>query len=401
MGSFNLSQVVNPSSLPVNILQVNNIVSNSLFGAEKCITPNYPRDNRVNPWFIGPSSRFKQFGSIERGRNNELFLVTRVGGGHGISGGELYWSVSYDEGMSWSAPTKFTQDTVTDANAEDLRDVTLTYDNLIDKYFLIYVHQYGIVDEVDYSRRTGDLKVWIGDEPFANMVDVSPSIIKTDGAVGNTIFSALTQTFHKLVRIGSYLYLPVYGNDVAGGELNKALIKFSYNDSLPFDTQWCYWETIKRFDNEISLNETTLFVTYQDNGSPRMNLLSRAGDMGYLTYSDDMGTTWSELSSIGIDVAGGPQVFQIGDIYMLVAREQKLLDGNAATIFAMFSIDGVNWKHRIELGNQGTSYASMAHMDSGKLIVCYSKEFNHTGIQCIRSVVNLPKYEDLVTTHNL
>lgn len=394
MGTFNLSQIVNPESAPVQTRVINNIVSNTLFGPEKCITPNYPRTD-ANTWYIGSSFRYKQFGAIEKGRNNELFVVTRAGNGHAIAGGNLYWSVSSDEGLTWASATKFTQDTVTDATSEALLDVTLTYDNLIDKYFLIYTHVYGIVGD-DHSNVNSELKVWIGDEPFVNMVDVSPSVIKTNGAVGNKIFQLRTQGFHKLVRIGTSLYLPVYGKDTLEEIYHSALIKFNYNDTLPFNTGYCSWDTVKIFDSfEQGSNETTLYITYQSDGKPRLNMLTRTGDLGYLSYSDDIGANWTNYTSIGIDIAGGPQVFQIGDIYMLVAREQKL---GAATIFAMFSVDGSNWKHRVELGNQGTGYPSIAHMESGKLLICYSKEYSHTGIECIRSINNLPKYEDLVTT---
>ena len=145
---------------------------------------------------------------------------------------------------------------------------------------------------------------------------------------------------------------------------------------------------MKKFDyNGLGLNEVAFFFTYQENGKHRFNLLARSNnDMGYLCYSDDGGTVWSDWSEIGFDIAGGPQVWNINDLYVLCAREQNL----AITSYLMFSRDGKNWSNRILLGNAATSYATMAELRSGKIIVMYSKEFSNIGTQNIREFRSLP-----------
>lgn len=390
MENFVLSQITNKV---LNTFNIDKSVQNPYnFGAEENLTPNVPANVAANPWYLGSQFRHKGFGSICVGKDNVGYLVTRVTNAHGWDNGNLYWSKTEDEGLTWSAPTKFLQDTA--GNGEDLRDVNLYYNPLIEKYFLIYTHQYGIVNKTDYSNITLSLKVWIGDEPFVNMIDVSPGVIPLDG---ETIAGYnMIQTFEELHMLGSRFFLPAYYVEYVNGGRNHGtiLLEFDFNDTLPLSTgvTYCQWKTVKKWELTGD-NETTMYVTYQENGKPRVNLLSRRGDMGYLTYSDDGFVSWSEKEAINIEIAGGPRVFEINGGYMLVAREQKLDDifgETLCTIFTMFSEDGTIWEKRRMLSDTSSGYASVAKFKSGKTLLCYSKEFNHTGIQCVRQIFRLP-----------
>lgn len=426
MGTFNLTEVVNTTPIPVKEQSAGVKFNVGMFGKEINLTPDYPHDS-TNPWWFNQNGnnpwnlRNKGFGSICCGRNNELFLVTRVSAGHGYGGGQLYWSVSYDEGETWSNPQAITLDSPTDAS-EDLRDVYLCYDDMTDLYYLIYTHQYNIKTSSsgqysNYNYIWGELKVWYGYEPFGLnstvMYDISPNYLNEHGTLSSPKqpFNRLTQTFSPLVRLGNCLFLPVYGTDYSSGVTNpndepkstnpmhSSLLRIipnsnSLNDpAVPVANSW---KIIKKWDDEYDSgsNETALYFTYDSTAdSTRFNMLSRKGDMGWLTYSDDCGQTWSQKAEIGFDIAGGPRVFYINGTYMLVAREQKLKDdtnySEFASTFAVFSKDGVTWSNRTFINHTPTAYASIAVMKSGKMLMCVSKESN-TGIQVIQTINSLP-----------
>lgn len=352
------------------------------FGAEINIFPNEPT-NSSNPFYIGSSYRHKQFGAGCVGKNNVIYFVTRVAGGHGVSGGNLYWSKSEDEGDSWSPLMIFSQDQVGDASAEDLRDCTLYYDDLLEKYFLIYVHQYGIVNH-DYSNITGQLKVFMGDTPFEKeMIDISPGKVPLDD---NEDLPSI-QSFETFHRVGNKLFLPCY-KWKKSKEYYTSILEFVFNDSMPttYGVQFMKWKTIKDWDN-IGDSEMTMYLTSLPNGAHRINTISRRSgvdDMGYLSFSDDGGVTWTEKESIGFQVAGGPRVFDINGKYMLVAREQTI--PSQSNIYALFSVDGKNWGNRIIIGNTGSGYPSIVTCKSGKILLFYGKEYSHTGVETYREV---------------
>lgn len=136
---FTLSSCVKEDIITDNQVE-NQVTFACSFGPEINIFPNIP-NNSSNPFYLGTSYRHKNFGAACKGKDNVLYFVTRVANGHGISGGELYWSKSVDEGQSWTPLQLFSLDKVEDSKCEDLRDCTLYYDNLIEKYFLIYTHR--------------------------------------------------------------------------------------------------------------------------------------------------------------------------------------------------------------------------------------------------------------------
>lgn len=383
---FTLSSCVKEDIITDNQVE-NQVTFACSFGPEINIFPNIP-NNSSNPFYLGTSYRHKNFGAACKGKDNVLYFVTRVANGHGISGGELYWSKSVDEGQSWTPLQLFSLDKVEDSKCEDLRDCTLYYDNLIEKYFLIYTHQYGIVSN-DYKKVTGQLKVFICDVPFEGvMYDISPHVISLD----DSLDCPSIQTFETFHRVGSYLYLPCYKWRLTetGAVLNSSLLKFTFNDSLPFQQaiQYMNWSTVKDWEVDGD-TESTMYITQLPNGLHRMNIISRRSeidDFGYYTFSDDNGRNWSEKVSIGFQVAGGPRVYEIsGAGYMLVAREQYF-GGASSMCFAAFSNDGINWGGKRIISDAGSCYSSLVSCDSGKLLLFYGKESGHTACQYFREV---------------
>lgn len=386
MSNFSLVEVANSKPLKVN---TGAATSPFYFGAVKNLYPNVP-SNSSNPNYLGKKLRHKQFGGGCVGKNNVGYFITRVSNGHGAKGGNLYWSKTFDEGLTWTPLQLFEYDKCTDATTEDLRDCNIYYDELIEKYFLIYVHCYNI-DE-DYVNCDTRFKVLISDdEPFeGTWYDISPGVIPLDGQTSPDY--NYMQNFEVFHRVGSKLLLPVYswGAYVDRPIYGAGLLSLNFNDGLPLSTaissmSWgTVFEGAKDFDNE-----TTFYTSYKEDGAIRLNLLSRGGnDLGYLRYSDDGGTTWSEKASIGFDIAGGPRVFEINGGYMLVAREQKI--SGIRTIFAIFSSDGETWENRTKVDDAGTAYASLLKFESGKTLLLYGLEYSHLGIQVSRQVFNLP-----------
>ena len=352
------------------------------FGPEVNIFPNSPSDSS-NPFYLGKKKRHKQFGSGCIGNDNVIYFVTRVANGHGVSGGNIYWSKSVDEGATWEPLRLFEQDVVNDASTEDLRDCNIYYDAVTEKYFLIYTHLYGIVNN-NYSNVTGQLKVFIGDRPFeSEMIDISPGIVPFDN--GATVPSM--QTFESFHRVGSNLYLPCYKWS-SGGDEKTSIIKFTFNDVLPLTNavQNMQWNTVKDWDI-FGDTEITMFLSYLEDGTHQLNVISRRSeidDMGYYTYSVDGGNTWAEKEPLGFQVSGGPRVFEINGEYMLIAREQYI--SNQMTVYAMFSKDGKHWGGRKIVSDCGTGYASLIKCRSGKNLLFYGKENGHLGIQVYREV---------------
>jgi len=363
-------------------------------GNEYNLTPNYPTNAEQNPWWFGESIKHKGFGSVCTGRNNELWLVTRVGNSHGTGGGNLYWSVSYDEGNTWQGPTKLTIDEAADGS-EDLRDATIYYDVLSDRYYLIYSHQYGIEKDskgryTDYSKISSDFKVFVGYEPFETMYDISPGKALGDDSPFDC---ERGQNFSRLVRVGEWLYLPFYGvnwqdkENKIKGQAATALFRLVVNDHDPLSaTYYAYeWKKVKVWEPDGD-NETAFYVTYKDNGTQRFNMISRRGATGdgYYYYSDDGGKNWSEKKALGFLIAGGPTIYNFASGWLLMSREQSL--SNRSNVLLRYSRDGIDWESPIMISDGPSGYCSFATLKSGKNVICYSKESANIGIQAIREL---------------
>ncbi len=381
-------------------------------GNEYNLTPNYPTNVELNPWWFSEGIKHKGFGSICVGRNNELWMITRVSNSHGTGGGNLYWSVSHDEGNTWAAPTKFALDNADTGvdpeypgkgGPEDLRDAFISYDVLSDRYYLTYVHQYGIKADAngrytDYSLRSGDFKCFVGYEPFVNMYDIS---MQQDGfpdsphALGDKApGNRLQQCFGPLVRVGNYLYLAFYyGNwedeqHTTIQNTDVALYRLVVNDHDPLSvTYWAYsWENVKTWEEFNDDNEAAFYVTYKTDGSQRFNIVSRRGasGKGYYYYSDDGGNNWSEKRELGFLVAGGPTVYNFDGGWLLLSREQGL--SNHSNVLLRYSRDGNIWDKPMMVSDCPSGYCSFATLKSGKNVICYSKESGNIGIQAIREL---------------
>lgn len=415
---FSITEISNKTSLLVNG-KGGSISSPEFFGREKNVTPNYPTNETDNAWWFNESIKHKAFGSICVGRNNELWLVTRVSNSHGTGGGDLYWSVSYDEGNTWATPTKFVLDTATGegsgfdpehpgrGSSEDLRDATIQYDVLSDRYYLIYTHQYSIKKNgnnryTDYSAVDGKFKCYVGYEPFVTMYDISmeqANFPDSPHALGDIAPGDCgQQQFGGFVRIGEYLYLPFYywsfedEQHTTHKKSDIALYRLIVNDHDPLSqTYYAYqWESVKVWEDFNGDNEVSFYISYNNDGTQRFNMLIRAeDDKGYHTYSDDGGITWSAKTAIGFDTAGGPTVYHLKNGFILFSREQSLRVGSStANVQARYSADGQIWEQPVMISDCSSGYVTLASLESGKTLICYSKESGNIGIQSIREFRN-------------
>ena len=201
------------------------------------------------------------------------------------------------------------------------------------------------------------------------------------------MYTELNQTFSRLVPLGAYFYLPFYGTS-DGVNFGAGVLRFIRGPvGLPTS------EVIKKWDEDGS-SEVTFFTTLAGEGIIRFNVLFRGGgenntgDNAMISYSDDYGETWSEKEDLGFNAAGGPQVFDLDGIYMLVARDQDQSVINYT--YAMFSTDGETWGNRILLSSLGVSYASIAQLANGRTLLFYSKELNKS-IICMREMYRIPQ----------
>lgn len=308
------------------------------------------------------------FGSISTGKNGEVFLLYRSGFHHGVDsqniGGDIMIS-EYDEpNDKWSDPQLLI---AADTN-RDLRDITLTFDEITNLYYLVYADA-----DINYGT-DHKLVILRGSDPYNLTEDVSPA---------TPPFDEVNQTFHHIIRNGSYMYLPIYGRSATMTDYAVAILRAGGNGQT--------WTTLTVLE-ENAHNEMGMYFTINpETKTQRMNLIIR-GSEGYHRYSDDYGVTWSEPKSISFNADGGPQVFDMNGYYMLVARDQR--KGNEHNyIYAAYSLDGVEWHGRERIGDVGPSYASVATTPSGKMLICYFEEWGYDSRIMIREVKRKNVYE--------
>jgi len=341
--------------------------------------------------FTIPDNRtHRSFGSVCVGRNDELYICFRAGYAHGILnvdpssplapyngiGGDLYWSVSYDYGKSWATPTLFIQA----GEDRDLRDVIIWYDDIFDQYFVMYAD-----DDIVYTESRPDgyvigventFHILCGKNIFDNMSDLNISSALP--------FSGLNQTFCEPFRYGSYTYVGLYGRD--GSDISVTFDIAVMRATV--GSQGSNWNTVKKWSDHDGLNEITLFSGYDETSKKlRLYALARKGDEGFITYTEDNGSTWSQKTGVGFDCAGGPKVYMIDGTLMLVAREQNA----GMNVFAIFSNDnGATWSNRMEIANCGPGYSSLARFKNGRALLFYSKEYTTTGHIYMRELYKMP-----------
>lgn len=401
--SFTLAEITNKTVATRPETGLHGLNANGspyLFGAERNISYgwNWLGDTETEIWNNRNMSHYA-FGSVCVGRNQELYYVFRKGFDHGVSvdpespyyqiGGDLYYTVSYDFGETWADPVMFLEHTT----GRDLRDVTLSYYDDHDMYVLIYEDC-----SIDYSEHSGVLHIMstpnlARPRSSHHILDPFPITNMSDWTLPTSnMFAELNQTFSRLIPLGSYFFLPFYGTD-DGTNFGAGVIRFTRG---VYDNP--SGEVLKKWDADGS-NECTFYTTCDGTGIIRFNVLFRGGgdnstgDNAMISYSDDYGATWSEKQELGFNAAGGPQVFDLNGIYMLVARDQKNSVINYT--YAMFSKDGQHWGNRIPLSCNGTSYASIAQLNSGKTLLFYSKELNKS-IICMREVYGVPTIPDVI-----
>lgn len=402
--NFGLSEITNKfvTTRPESGQHGLNVNSNPfLFGPERNISYgwNWLGETQEEIWDSRMVSHYA-FGSVCVGRNNELYYVFRRATTHGVItdptspylnvGGDLFYTVSYDFGETWSDPVMFLEHT----EGRDLRDVTLSYYPDNDMYVLIYEDC-----SVNYTNHEGTMHILAtpnlcrADSAYNSILDPFPISNMLEWTLPTEdMFTALNQTFHRLVPLGSFFYLPFYGTD-NGTTMGGGLLRFPAGGiRIPTGTVLKKWEP-------DSSNECTFFTTFNNaSGIIRFNMLFRGGnnmgtgDNATLSYSDDFGETWSEKQELGFNAAGGPQVFDINGTLMLVARDQKA-NTNLNYTYAMFSKDGQNWSNRIMLAHRGVSYASMAQLNNGRTLLFYTKELTKS-IICMREIYGIPQLAD-------
>lgn len=373
MPSFAITQ---PQGSRLSEAIANNASQNNLFlGTERIVDLGYSIQEESDI----VARRHFSFGGLCVGRNDELFVVFRAGFAHGTTissgskGGNIYYAVSYDYGETWSEPTLFLE-----ADADrDLRDITLTYDAFSDKYILIYSDV-----STDYQNGTVILHILVSRdpalEPFVNMDDETPTLP----------FSHANQTYAKPLRYGNWYYLPIYGQDEVAGQTHLALLRANNGTSVYAFTNW---ETVKKWDNFVA-NESCAFLTFDEEAQrTNLNILARgSSDHGYLTSCSDKMVNWTSPKDIGFQCAGGPQVFDIDGVLMLVAREQV----NTATYetgFAIFSYDGgQTWTNRCIISSTGPIYATLVRFKNGKTLLSYCQELSSFGRIFFREINGVP-----------
>lgn len=373
--SFNLSQIVNSflntkiinseaDAVPVQVTggnvvyNINNV--NSAF--------NFGEANPIDLGFDTGDAEHRSFGGFCAGRNDELYVVFRAGYGHGIEGGQgghLYYAVSYDYGKTWGDAILF----LSAPEGRDYRDATLSYDPIYDKFYLVYTDV-----STAYQTGTREMHILRGDTPFVDMEDVTPNPRPLD---------FMFQTFHTVERHGSYLYLTYYGKQTGDTTWRAGLMRSTAGNN---------WKNLKTWDADGD-NECTVFFSFNEtNHLSRINMAFRRGDEMSISYSDDAGVTWSEKQGLGFDVAGGPRVFQVNDMYMLVARDQSNTSPHSY-IYAMYSKDGVNWSKRERIGNVGPGYPTLVRFKNGRSFLGYSEEYSIYARLYLREIYNLPKLD--------
>lgn len=296
-----------------------------------------------------------------------LHLVLTSGSAYDGIGGDIYYSKSNDYGNTWATPILV----LAAPAGRDYRDATLTYDDLWGVFFFVYTDV-----STDYANGTNVMHIMRSTVPFTSMTEVTPTLP----------FALKTQTFHTVERNGSYVYLPYYGNNGAGEPFSNGILRCG--DSYAFNV-------IKSWSKDGN-TEAGLFFTNQANGAVRINVLFRAeSDLATITYSDDAGVTWSAKRTLGFQAAGGGRVFQINDIYLLVARDQSLGTNLHSYTFAMWSKDGINWRKRERIGNAGPGYPTFARTNNGRCFLAYSEESGTSARMFIKEILNVPGSADL------
>lgn len=315
------------------------------------------------------------FGGLCIAPDDTMYVVFRAGYLHGVLdsgvnmgvGGDIYYSKSNDYGNTWSTPVLI----LAAPSGRDYRDITLTYDDIWGVFYFVYTDV-----STDYVNGTNVMHIMRSTVPFVAMTEVTPTLP----------FVLKTQTFHTVERNGAYVYLPYYGRDIAEDLYSNGILRC--NNSYAFSI-------IKSWSKDGN-NEAGLFFTTQTNGAVRINVLFRGtNDLATITYSDDGGVTWSAKQTLGFQAAGGCRVFQINDIYLLVARDQSLGTDFHAYTFAMWSKDGINWSHRERIGNAGPCYPTFAKTNNGRCFLAYSEESSTSARMFIKEILNLPSSADL------
>lgn len=308
------------------------------------------------------------FGGICAGLDDTLYVVFRAGYAHGADSqgnvsGDIYYAKSTDYGKTWGDAVLFLKA----PTGRDYRDATLSYDPIYNMYYLIYTDV-----SVDYDNGTRELHILRGATPFLNMVDITPSPRPLD---------FMCQTFHTVERNGSYLYLTYYGKNTGDTTWRAGIMRSTAGNN---------WTNVKTWEADGD-NECSVFFSYDDtNEKQRINVLFRAGnDMARLSYSDDGGATWSPKQDLGFDAAGGLRVFDINDMYMLVARDQS----NSATHsfgYALFSKDGINWSKRVRIANVGPVYPTITRTRNGRTYMLYSEEYGVYARLFLKEIHSVP-----------
>jgi len=173
------------------------------FGTEKLVSRNWVLDGKRN---------HLAFGNVCVGSDDIFYAVFRGGYQHGVAlnpgnlnynlGGALYYSVSKDEGKTWSEPICFLEPD----ESKDLRDPSLMYDSLMDCYFLTYTEVSN--DQSSYKIHLVKMSQDKGLCVFNDYKEVD---------LGINDMSANSACYHQVVRVGSNLYLPFYGKKEGGG----------------------------------------------------------------------------------------------------------------------------------------------------------------------------------------
>jgi hypothetical protein len=305
---------------------------------------------------------YKSFPNFEENqKTGEIYLVYRSGEAHMSLDGKIMLSKSTDGGTTWSDSVAIQ----TPPSGWDYRDPRIMYDKISDSWFLTF-H--------DYDGNTHNHYIKKADNPEGTWIDVTPT----------SVFDTISVVCHKVVRITDTLYLPVYGKDSSDTDYQLGLYK-----STDGGTTWT------TNDLNIKGSEVAFYWKYTgENVNPIALYFIKRNSIGEIYKSTDFGTTWGKVSSVGYYVSGGPYVKNMGNYFMIIARND--IDSRVGCI--SYSIDGEEWTKPFTIASNGNMYGDILINEYGKCLLLYDQEGNGKSKLVIRKLksINLNEINELL-----
>lgn len=294
------------------------------------------------PWQDGNSHH--AFAGLRAGPNGRLYCIYRSATKHNIElGATLQLTTSEDGGLTWSQPTVWR---ASDPSL-DPRDVQLYWDGQLGKFYIGWAEDYGDGTAVVRIIRCTDP----ADPATFEEMEVPQPWDRTRLGGG-------------FIRVGYYLYAPIYGRDIEDAGNSSGVIEGTDDGSF-----------VLKGIATTSGGEAALYTIpapYQPR--PLFVLLVRDNNDGVAQcfFSNDRCATFTPatISLPHRTLSGGPRVEDFGDFYALVARH----DIGTPRIYVAFSRDGLSWTTPVDLAQSYNGYASFAALPNGRRLALITVE---------------------------